>query len=188
MPFNDWTSGAWMIKLLNKKKKKNPQETISVADGLIESFLWHQCPPPWKLSQWCVMDQRWDWKGSIVTAWFLPRTHVFLILILPPWLPRWWSGKESACHCRRQEFDPWVGKIPWWRKWQSTPVFLPGGFHGQRSLVGYGPWGCKELDMTEHHACKCIMLPWSTLNQISIPSRFSDEPFGWGRLLSRHPW
>ena len=45
-------------------------------------------------------------------------------------------------------FDPWVGKIPR-RKWQPTPVFLPGGFHGQRILAGYSPWGCKESDTTE---------------------------------------
>ena len=45
--------------------------------------------------------------------------------------------------------DPWVRKIPWRRKWQPTPVFLPGEFHGQRSLVGYNPKGCKELDTTE---------------------------------------
>ena len=38
-------------------------------------------------------------------------------------------------------FDPWVGKIPWRREWQPTPVFWPGEFHGQRSLVGYSPWG-----------------------------------------------
>ena len=43
-----------------------------------------------------------------------------------------------------------MGKIPWRRKWQFTPVFLPGKFHGQRSLVGYGPWGHEELDRTEH--------------------------------------
>ena len=42
---------------------------------------------------------------------------------------------------RRHGFDPWVGKIPWRRKWQPTPVFLAGKFHGQRSLVGYSPWG-----------------------------------------------
>ena len=42
-----------------------------------------------------------------------------------------------------------VGKIPWKRKWQPTPVFLPGKFHGQRGLVGYSPWGHKESDMTE---------------------------------------
>ena len=45
--------------------------------------------------------------------------------------------------------DPWVGKIPWRREWQLTPVFLPGEFHGQRSLAGYSPWDCKELDVTE---------------------------------------
>ena len=51
--------------------------------------------------------------------------------------------------CRRPGFDPWVGKIPWRRKWQPTPVFLPGKSHGQRSLVGYRPWGRKESDTTE---------------------------------------
>ena len=51
-------------------------------------------------------------------------------------LPRWLSGKESACQCRRHTFDPWVGKIPWRRPWQPTPVFLPGESHGQRSLAG----------------------------------------------------
>ena len=44
--------------------------------------------------------------------------------------------------------DPWVGKIPWRRKWQPTPVIFPGEFHGQRNLAGYSPWGCKESGMT----------------------------------------
>ena len=47
------------------------------------------------------------------------------------------------------EFDPWVKKIPWRRKWQPTPVFLPGKFHGQRSLAGCRPWGRKESDTAE---------------------------------------
>ena len=67
-------------------------------------------------------------------------------------LPRWHSGKESACQCRRckrHARDPWVGKIPWRRKWQTTPVLLPGESHGQRSLTGYSPLGCKESDVTE---------------------------------------
>ena len=46
-------------------------------------------------------------------------------------------------------FYPWVRKIPWRREWLPTPVFLPGEFHGQRSLVGYSSWSHKELDMTE---------------------------------------
>ena len=68
-------------------------------------------------------------------------------------LPRWRSGKESACQCRRcrrHGLDPWVRKIPWRRKWQPTPGFLPGKFHGQRSLAGYSPWGHEESDSTEH--------------------------------------
>ena len=64
----------------------------------------------------------------------------------------WSVGKESACQWRRRgrcRFDPWVEKIPWRRKWQPTPVFLPGKSQGQRSLAGYGSWDCKELDTTE---------------------------------------
>ena len=49
----------------------------------------------------------------------------------------------------RLRFDPSVGKIPWRRAWQPTPVFLPGESHGQRSLVGYSPRGHKESDTTE---------------------------------------
>ena len=58
------------------------------------------------------------------------------------------DGKESACNAGDPGFGPWVRRIPWRRKWQSTPVFLPGEFHGQRSLVGYSLWCCKESDMT----------------------------------------
>ena len=58
------------------------------------------------------------------------------------------DGKESACNAGDQGWTPWVRKIPWSRKWQPTPVFLPGEFHGQRSLASYRPWGCKESDTT----------------------------------------
>ena len=46
-------------------------------------------------------------------------------------------------------FSSWIVKIPWRRAWQPTPVFLPGKFHGQRILVGYSPWGHKELDTSK---------------------------------------
>ena len=62
------------------------------------------------------------------------------------------SGKKSASNAgdiSRHKFDPWVREIPWRRAWQPTPVFLPGESLGQRSLVGYSPWGGKESDMTE---------------------------------------
>ena len=58
------------------------------------------------------------------------------------------SGKNSACQCRRPEFSHWIRKILWRRTWQPIPVFLLGKSHGQRNLVDYSPWGCKELDMT----------------------------------------
>ena len=62
------------------------------------------------------------------------------------------SGKEPTCQCRRHKrhgLSPWIGKI-WRREWQPTPVFLLGESHGQKSLGGYSPWGCKESDTTEH--------------------------------------
>ena len=59
------------------------------------------------------------------------------------------DGEESAYNLGDPGFNPWVRKIPWRREWLSTPVFLPEEFHGQRSLVGYSPWGHKESDTTE---------------------------------------
>ena len=69
------------------------------------------------------------------------------------------SGKEPACQCTRHKrcrFDPWVGKIPWRRAWQTTPVFLPGESHRQRSLLGYSPLGCQESDRTEATQYTCM--------------------------------
>ena len=67
-------------------------------------------------------------------------------------LSRWLSGKESFLPMQ-EILDMFVWSLgwedPWRRKWQSTPVFLPGKFHGQRNLVGNSPWGCRWLDMTE---------------------------------------
>ena len=75
---------------------------------------------------------------------FFFMTHYFKI-------PGGSSGKESTCPCQRLKrhgFDPWVGKIPWRRKCQPTPVFLAWRSHGQRGLAGYSPWDHKELDTT----------------------------------------
>ena len=74
---------------------------------------------------------------------------------LNPGLPRWWcSSKEPACQSRRLRrcgFSPWVGKIPWRRAWQPTPVFLPGKSHGQRCLVGYSPGVAKNQIWLSRH-------------------------------------
>ena len=63
-------------------------------------------------------------------------------------LPRWCSGKESACQCRRLKrhgLDPQAEKISWRRAWLPAPVFLSGKSYGQRSLAGYSPWGHKKV-------------------------------------------
>ena len=73
-----------------------------------------------------------------------------LITIKNPGFPGGSEGKKSACDAGDQgSFNPWVGKIRWRSKWLPTPVFLPGEFHGQRSLVGYSRWGCKESDTSK---------------------------------------
>ena len=71
-----------------------------------------------------------------------------------PWdkmgLPRWHKWLRIHLPSRRHGFDPCIGKIPWSRKSQPTPVFLPEKFHGQRNLMGYSPWSHKELGTTEY--------------------------------------
>ena len=56
---------------------------------------------------------------------------------------------KICLQCRRPGFDLWIGRIPWRREWQHSPVFFPGESHGQRSQEGCGPWDGKELDTTE---------------------------------------
>ena len=67
--------------------------------------------------------------------------------------PWWLSGKEPACQCRRCGFDAWFRKIPWRRKQHPTLLFLPGKPHGQKTLVGYSPWGRTE------YTVYCILSP-----------------------------
>ena len=69
-------------------------------------------------------------------------------------------------------FDPWVGKIPWRRKWLPTPVLLPGNSHGWRSMVGYSPWGHKESDMTEQ--LLFLFLRTQTLHPLPIMRKLGN--------------
>ena len=78
----------------------------------------------------------------------LTLTYSVIAILVAVMLPMWLSEKESSCQCRglrRRGFYLCVGKIPWRRKWQPTPVFLPGKSHGRRSLVGYSPWGSQRV-------------------------------------------
>ena len=84
----------------------------------------------------------------------LPRLECFLSHV---GIPRWLSGKESACHCRRHRFNPWVGQIPWRRAWQPTPVFLPGEYlwmeeTGRLQSIGLLRVGHNWSDLAHKHA------------------------------------
>ena len=111
---------------------------------------------------WRVMlDQKHDYLGASLDSYLV--TLVYWLDLLS-----WLSGKESTCQGRRYRrlwFAPWVGKIPWKRKWQSTTAFLPGKSHGQRSPVGYSPLGFKESDMIE-----CLSMNAYVLHMFSAVS------------------
>ena len=84
-------------------------------------------------------------------------TWLFSVLYFLIWVSLVAQLVKNLLQCGRPGFDPWVGKIHWRRAWQPTPVFLPGEFHGQRSLAGCSPWGRQESNTTKHstaqHSC-----------------------------------
>ena len=140
-------------KSVNEKANNHTRRNISQFDLLNAGCCLETKKTFWQSSS------SWRWVATLMCGYIRPLRLLFNIRILT-WgyltstgVPGGSVVKESTCRCRRHKrhgFDPWVGKILWSRKWQPTPVFLPGKFHGQRSLEGYKPWGHKELDMTEH--------------------------------------
>ena len=82
--------------------------------------------------------------------------------------------------CGRPRFVSWVGKVPWKRKWQSTPALLPGKSHGWRSLIGYSPWGRKESDTTERLHFSSVIVVSNSLRphepQLGRPPCSSSTP------------
>ena len=93
----------------------------------------------------------------------------------------------QAQEARRLGFSPWVGKIPWRRAWQPTPVSLPGKPHGQGSLVGYNPWGCRRVrhNLATKQQQQSSYLDWSI--RPSIHGAFPPTlPFNYFCLLILH--
>ena len=125
----------WESKIRHRWTHLQSRNRNRLTDTLTQT--WHK--PGWR--QFIAKKSIWFWLGMGLPNFCKPCTNF--------WLPRWLRGKESACQCRRHRFDPWVGKIHWKRKWQPTPVFLPGKVHGQRSLAGCSPRDCKESGLTE---------------------------------------
>ena len=112
-----------------------------------------------------------------------------------------WLSDKSAGQCRRHRrwrFDPWGGKMPWRRKWQPTPVFLPGESHGQKSPMGYSPRGCKELDTTEwlsrqaqhNHSCRnhvftrqCILKIFTFSRDVKLTTFYRNQMIHYKSLV-----
>ena len=98
--------------------------------------------------------------------------------------------KNPPANVRRHWFNPWVRKIPWRRKWQPAPVFLPGKSNGQRSLGGYSPQGHKESDVTERlsaHTCKLgeRLLVWLSSSTVDIWREKLASHFLFSDLVSK---
>ena len=97
---------------------------VSCLEEAVSAFLWFRL----------LSGRRWLAKVAL-SKLFIVWCYFPLPPVLACGLPWWLSGKESTCQSKRHEFNPWVGKTPWRRKWQPTPVFLPGKSRGQRSLA-----------------------------------------------------
>ena len=104
------------------------------------------------------VTKSWTWLGNWRTT--EAKFKAFIMIHKTLGFPGGVSGKEPTCQCRRHKrcgFDPWVRKIPWRRAWQSTPAFLPGKSHAQRSLVGYSPWVSESLTRLSNSAHRVIL-------------------------------
>ena len=126
---------TWKASLLTRRKASNCFTLIDSSD------LELKCPsfPPHFLSQEILVLQRK--MCSDMSPYLTLGASLMAQLV----------KNLSAMQETSVQSGVWVGKIPWWREWQPTPVLLPGGSHGKRSLAGYSPWSRKESDMTKRH-------------------------------------
>ena len=124
---HDWVTSLWLFTFMHWRRKWQPTPVFLPGESqgrgsLVGCRLWgHTVGHDWGDLAAAAAATMWGFPGGS-------------------------ESKESAFDARDPEIKP--GKVPWRRKWLSTPIFLPGEFHGQRSLADYSPWGCKELDMT----------------------------------------
>ena len=126
---------------------------------------------------------------GVIMKWHCNLIIVFIcIFLMTGGFPGGSNSNRICLQCRRSRFDPLVRKIPWRREWLPTPVFLLGEFHGLRSLVGYSPWGWKQLDRTE----RLILSGLESEADFSLCSPTQIAPFSfrymnWLGLLSSPP-
>ena len=131
-------------------------QTSDMTCDLEESIVNQYKVPKKKVSTGKPKQGPYSWWDVVIRVRDLSFVQILDQLTCLKGFPRWLSGKEFACQCRRcrrHRFDPSVGKIPWRRKWQPAPVFLLGKFQKQRSLLGYGPGESQKVEhdwVTEH--------------------------------------
>ena len=149
---------SWLIEKVPDAKKGRRQEEKGITEK--EMVGWHHWLNGYEFEQ-ALGDGEgqgrlaccspWGRKGSDMTEWLSNNMNMYVCVCVLGF-PSDTHGKKPSCQCRRYgrlRLGPWVGKIPWRSARQPTPGFLPGEFHGQRSLVDRSPWSCKELDTTE---------------------------------------
>ena len=139
---NEWQEVGLRVEGAHSKERKNRQRPWSMMEQR------HKYSQP---EYYCTSTNRvfltyencrTKYVCSKIIHWSLTWLLLlfFQLWLVICWLPWWFRVKESPCQCRRCRFDPWVGKIPWRRKWQPTPVFFLEKFCGQKSLVCFSPW------------------------------------------------
>ena len=112
---------------------QQPERALCIQESDHTACIWNQLLDTTILENWLAVSIQAEHRSLL---WLLWLHYGF----------SWWqSGKEHTCQCRRCGFNPWVREIPWRRKWQPTPVILPGRSHAQRILVGYSLWGRKII-------------------------------------------
>ena len=148
------------IYLLSLMHVKNCVSLIILLRENKRVKLWHVSNPRMLVVQW-VDDNFFKNQQTFQYEQF-QHTHVhtkyimlYVMLCHICYIIYWavlagqWQRILLIKETQETRFDPWVGNIPWRRKLQSIPVFLPGKFHGQRNLVGYSSWSCKESETSE---------------------------------------
>ena len=161
--------------LLEKRRELTPERTVDYKLALTKGIA-----KEWTIKAFAICLYG-DWTPCCYSCWSsttLEGVHggmrhsvlqgIWWDRSLDSWM---FLGTDFMISLHLPGFSSWIGTIPWRRKWQSTPVLLPGESHGQRSLVGYSPWGLNKSDMTERlHFHFYLLISREALNPFMVTS------------------